>query len=339
MMSASGTIHDHSREPRTIPRTTLAPAPSPKKKVNTVLAVVAALSLSIVPVSSAHAAFPGFDAKIVYEDRRGQFDSALFVMQSDGSGVTQITSGKGSNLSPSWSADGTKIAFVRVLNNGNAFLEVANADGSGRKVITSAPFIHDVAWSPNSSLAFSAPGRAPGSTDVFRIRVDGTRLRNMTKETQPFWQDSQPAWSPDGRRIAFTRGIGGSRRISTMFPNGKIRKIVVRGGTMNSFPNWSNNGTQIVFQRHTNAGPSTDIFIVNADGTGLENLTRTRTRYEWTPVFSPGGDMILFSREQGRGTRRPNDLWSMNLDGTARTQVTNTPVTNEYDADWGARPI
>lgn len=307
------------------------------------LIVAAALSLSIVPVTTAHATFPGGNGKIVYNN-----GGTLFVMQPNGSGVTRITPCPACGVdSPVWSPDGTKIAFLRIVIPGFVgYLQVMNADGSGRTTIlkewgkgVDLFSRNGIAWSPNGkALAFTAPPRArpnSESTHIFTVHIDGTHLRDLTKNhgTQ---RDSEPAWSPDRTKIAFVEsGIRKGSVIKTMSPDGSSRKLIVQG-SYNNYPNWSPDGTQIVFQRETNAG-LTDINIVNANGTARKNLTLTTTRAEWTPVFSPDGTKILFSKDPkppDPNAAEKDDLWKMNLDGTSLTRITNTPLIDEYDADW-----
>jgi Tol biopolymer transport system component len=116
---------------------------------------------------------------------------------------------------------------------------------------------------------------------------------NQTNISQNPLSDSDPAWSPDGTRIAFTstRDLQGYRQIYVMNANGSnpIRLTNYHGLALD--PGWSPDGTKIVFTLSTDS--STDIYIINANGTNPIRVTNNFTNYE--PVWSPDGRKIAFT--------------------------------------------
>ena len=181
------------------------------------LVAAVALSLSIVPATTARATFPGSNGKIVYEEPPTPAHRQLFVMQPDGSGRTSITSNRRDNFSPVWSPDGTKVAFGRSWfsrkNGRHGFLEMKNADGSGRTIIRRIDFLIDITWSPDgSSLAFtSAVSAQVGQIHIFTVHVDGTHLRDITKN-HGVESRLAPPGHPTVRRSPFQRtetAVGG----------------------------------------------------------------------------------------------------------------------------------
>ncbi len=129
-----------------------------------------------------------------FYEEEGRKDSDIYVMNTDGSNITRLTSDPGMDLSPEWSPDGTRIAFVS--NREQRWdLYIMNADGSKQTLLVemvspdSAP-----AWSPDGTrIAFV--GLVGG---IQLINVDGSAQTSLTT-----MGDFDPTWSPDGTHIAF----------------------------------------------------------------------------------------------------------------------------------------
>ena len=154
---------------------------------------------------------------------------------------------------------------------------------------------------------------------LYVIRTDGSAQAKLV-------EGSQPAWSPDGKRIAFSAGaiIGGlGEDIHVMNANGTGKTRLTRLGIA-LLPAWSPDGRRIVFV--TVSGSDFQIYVVNDDGSGLVQLTNTPRVLDLSPQWSPDGKQIAFySNRDGN-----NEIYVMNTDGSAVTNLTSSPSNDSY---------
>jgi Tol biopolymer transport system component len=280
-------------------------------------------------------AFPGENGKIAFV-RQGATDANaanIFTINPDGSGLTKISTELRFDFEPSWSSNGEKIAFSG-LRNGNWDIYTINADGSGLKRITkglSGDFTPS--WSPDGKwIAFVKQRREGGANTVcnsciYKKKVDGTGLRRLTN-TKRFASD--PAWSPNGKKIAFSqfaRRTGGQIFKMDASDGTNKRDLTNTSRLDESGPNWSPDGTKIAY---TTASPDTgneNVRTMNADGTNQKN--RTGQAGGWSPAWSPDGREIVFIRN--------SHLFVMKADGTEGQRVTMTQTFDE-EPDWQPLP-
>jgi TolB protein len=162
-------------------------------------------------------------------------------MNADGSNPVLVTEATWGILHPTWSPDGRRLAFEAVDYPSGSYIDVVNADGSGRSRVTTTGSESEPAWSPDgSTIAFR--GVRDGFSVIYRVNADGTDLTLLTDT--PITHNFNPAWSPDGRKIAFTRGYGGYD-IHVMNPDGSGLTRLAEGG--GSEPTWSPDGRWILF--------------------------------------------------------------------------------------------
>lgn len=130
--------------------------------------------------------------------------------------------------------------------------------------------------------------------DVFSVEPDGSGLRNLTGD-RPADQFS-PAWSADGRRIAYVEADGAATtgdELWTMRANGSGKRRVTKNATADEQPAWSPDGKWIVFSRQAADGEF-DLAVISARGGRARLLTRTPDFDELFPAWSPDGRLIVF---------------------------------------------
>jgi Tol biopolymer transport system component len=169
-----------------------------------VATVVATCVLLVGRSEPAKAAFPGENGRIAFVGRVEGISDQIFAIKPDGTGEKQLTTSPRSyNITPSYSSDGSKIAWER-----NGDIWIMNADGTNRHSLTTSP-------AGDASPAFSPDGRrlvferflyATEGYRIETIRADGTGLR-IVFEHSTFWA-SDPVFSPDGTKIAFRYELG-----------------------------------------------------------------------------------------------------------------------------------
>jgi Tol biopolymer transport system component len=188
-----------------------------------------------------HPAWSPDGSRIVFFGGPPLGPSHLYVMDADGTDLTQLTQGDGYDRNPAWSADGTRIAFARSGNDGYE-VYVVDADGSNATVITSvaAESAPSPTWSPDASrIALDVNGA------IHVMSADGTGLRRLSPELPKGVLDQSPSWSPDGTRIAFSRytnddvaDAAEDGDIWIMDADGTDATRVTRGPAIDAWPEW-----------------------------------------------------------------------------------------------------
>jgi Tol biopolymer transport system component len=201
--------------------------------------------------------------------------SVLYTAGPRGGEQTPIPrAGPGASLSlacPSWSPDGSRLAFVDRLNT----LWTARADGTDLRLVLAGAVLC-ARWSPDGTrLAFvNDRGVETGGVDprgeIFLVNPDGSGLRKLTV---PPNTEGEPMWSPDGSRLAFQGVHDGVSGLFHMRPDGTDVVHVISDLAIAFQPTWSPDGSQFAFA--SGFVTQRDIHIINADGTGLRNITNS----------------------------------------------------------------
>jgi Tol biopolymer transport system component len=185
------------------------------------------------------------------------------------------------------------------------------------------PSTYPILFSSNRSFGEFMP------SDVYKMRSDGTDSVNLTKNPA---NDIDPSWSPDGKSVAFASNRNGSYDIFVMNDDGSSTRQLTNDAADDTQPRWSPDGKKLVYTSKKDGGAisttdrfTTDLFVINADGSNQVNLTVTPRSDENSAAWSPDGKRILYGRQEYTtdGFRTGGGgLFLVNSDGTGATLFT-----------------
>jgi TolB protein len=169
-----------------------------------------------------------------------------------------------------------------------------------------------------------------GVYDIYEMNADGGLQRRVTSgghgnasTLKGLFYETDPAWSPDGKSIAFSSQRSGSGDIFVMDVSGRNVRQLTSSAPNDSQPSFSPDGTEIAFQRGLH------LWVMKADGTGAHRVTHDSAP-ERSPAWSPNGRWIAYSRDDAGTPVR--EVWLVHPDGSGRHQLTsiaasaNTPA-------------
>jgi TolB protein len=292
--------------------------------------LLAALATLLVPSAgrTAESATPleasvataGRSARIAFvRDFQRRGESFIYSIRPDGTGLKKLTY-EGSEWSPSWSPDGTKIAFES-KRDGDLEIYVMDRDGTNVVQLTDNSF-GDVspAWSPDGQwIAFARSDDEFPEFDVFdiyKMRSDGSEISRLTTAEGQEWT---PTWSPDSSRIAFY----GDDHVIVMNADGSDPRTIDINHPAHS-PDWAPAGDSIFYTGEHEPGGS-EIHRIDADGTGKERLTR-RSGTDQDATVAPNARLLAFARDW--------ELAVMRVDGR-RVRTIFHGRGDVYAPDWG----
>jgi Tol biopolymer transport system component len=302
--------------------------------------------------SGTHVSISGDGSKIAFVT---SIDNAshIFVINSDGTGLKQLTSNpEGVGLGggyPSISGDGSKVAFAIDVSGNNPGdppareICVVNSDCSGFKQLTykaggdqmvssNSPSISN----DGSRIAFFHVDFNTWNRGIFVINSDGTGEKQVTED---FTEDF--SMSGDGSKIAFLHGDefdfqyfvinSDGTELTQLTHNSNNYEDMNNNFNPPSAPSISDDGNKVAFEGYV--GEDREIFVINSDGTGLKQLT-DNAEDDWSPSISGDSSRIAFQRTEYRNVAayayvesenkplRPQ-VFVINFDGTGLTQLTN----------------
>ena len=265
-----------------------------------------------------------FSTKITYVVKRaGHYD--LQVADADGFNAQSVLASREPIISPSWSPDGSSIAYVS-FDQKKPIVVVQNlAQGRTRIVANFRGNNSAPAWFPDGRMLAVALTK-DGLTQIYRIAATGGDPVRLTDSPGI---DTQPAFSPDGQWIAFTSDRGGTPQIYRMPAAGGPPQRLTFDGSYNVGPRFSPDGKSIAFVQR-DAGRYRIALLELSTG---QVQPLTDGTLDDSPSFAPNGKMILYEAQVGgRG-----QLAAVSSDGRVRQRLTSA-AGDVQDPAWGPLP-
>jgi TolB protein len=306
--------------------------------------------------AAAVATAPGQNGQIAFRRYLGpnRTKGAIFVAARDGTGERQLTTAPGSASDdfPDMAPDGSFVAFQRCGPN-TCGVYVINTDGSGLRRVDDGCGRLPPRCTDNSYPAISPDGRQIAfnrafgrirndqidHSGIYRMRIDGSRIRRVSLPATRTAEDIEPQWSPDGKQIVFVRHNAsakpaGAQAVFVINADGTARRRVTPYGIKaGDGPDWSPDGSQILFRSpETEDFLDCDIWTIHPDGTGLRQVTHAGARTKvYSASFSPDGTAITLGMT---GVNGQADVFTIGTDGTGLAPVTRSPSWDSAP-DWG----
>ncbi len=216
----------------------------------------------------------------------------IWLVDADGKNFVNLTrDGQGHSEFPSWSPDGSQIAFHRYVPNGQGDIYVMDANGSNKRNVTnSSTGDWWPSWHPDGDrIAFHTIEQGIPFY-ISTINTDGSGRQEMLKSGSIFFRN--PSWSPDGSRLAFQCNINSTIWEICMSngdgSNPQHITNLAEAGRQHRAVSWSPDGAMLAFDSNRSGQDNTyDVFVMNANGTGLTNLTNNSNSSSIFPFWSP----------------------------------------------------
>jgi len=296
-----------------------------------------ALALSSLVVASEVAAV---ERILFASDRDGDYD--VYVMDTDGANVVQLTNDPGNDGLGSVSPDGRRIAFYSD-RSGNYEIYVMDVDGANVARLTDDTSRNSYLpeWSPDGARIALHRRQNPvllWDTDVWIMNADGGNLLRLTNYTAGNEMATMPFWSADGSRIGFCHGKNVwpyAGELRTMLPDGTNNTLLTVGGAHSHTGDgdWSPDNARIAFRYRSSSPGDFHIWVMDADGSNWVQLTFDNPTSDGAPSWSPDNARIAFHSNRDGNF----EICSMHSDGSDVVQLTDNGST-DTDPVWFTMP-
>ena len=300
-----------------------------------------ASELSVLPLTS----YPGFEVQPSFSPDGTQIAFAwdyntpsrydIYIKLIGAGDPIRLTSDPAPEYNPVWSPDGRWIAFVREYSDGKRGLMLMPALGGPERKLADMSFeflswetmtrvTTALSWSPDSRWMAYIDTATPGeAAALFAISIESGEKKRLTKPSDPFVSDYNPAISPDGRSIGFSRVVGPSigdiyvRSLLSGMTPGDERRLTM-DGRENFHPAWTTNGRDLVVT--STRGGTRALWRLPLSGTNPVRITGAGEEI-FFPAIARGRDRLAYGRYM-----LDNNLWVLSLSEAGKPALPSSPI-------------
>ena len=264
---------------------------------------------------------PGvFDTQIAYVTLTGQGSSRQFrliVADADGFAPKTVVNSSEPLLSPAWSPDFRRLAYVAFEDGQTSIYVHELATGQAQRLVSKRGHNGAPSWSPDGRDIVASLSHQ-GSADIYRINVASGKLTRLTDSSAI---DTEPDWSPDGSEILFTSDRGGKPQIYTVPARGGSATRVSFAGKSNSRARYAPDGKSIALVNYDDQGYRIGVLDLESRQTNI----LSRGPLDESPSFAPNGAVLIYARQTADG----GELATVTSDGRVRQRLSQTGSVRE----------
>jgi len=253
-----------------------------------------------------------FFTRIAYVTAKGSGNNMaynLMIADSDGYGPQTVVSSRQPLMSPAWSPDGRRLAYVS-FERGNSAIYVQDIATGAREVVSANKGINGApAFSPDGGRLALALSHGV-NPDIYVLDLGS---RKLTQITRHFAIDTEPTWSPDGSSIVFTSDRSGKPQLYEVSAAGGDGNRITFSGEYNAKPSVSYDGKKIAMSQ----GSGNVYHIAVLDRASGTATTISTGSFDESPSFAPNASMILYAATEGSR----DVLYSVSADGRVRQRL------------------
>lgn len=271
---------------------------------------------------------PGaFSTRIAYVTATNGGDGQRYSLQVadyDGHNEFAVLTSPQPIMSPAWSPDGQRLAYVSFEQGRSAVYIQDLSTTTPRKIADFRGINGAPAWSPDGArMALTLSRDDPGNTEIYVLDIASGNLRRVTYNRAI---DTEPAWSPDGRSLVFTSDRSGAPQIYRVAADGGRAERVTFEGSYNARAAFSPDGERLAVVH--NSGNGFQVAVLELESAALRVLTEGPL--DEAPTFAPNGSMILYAT----GHRQRGELAAVSVDGGVRARL-RLQQGNVREPAWG----
>ena len=254
-----------------------------------------------------------FDTKVAYVTAQRRSNGnlySLFVADQDGENEYKIMESRDPIMSPAWSPDSRRLAYVSFEGNKSSIFVQTLRTGN-RIQVSSRPGINGApAFSPDGRSLVVTLGGVDGNLDIYVLEINSRQVKRLTTHRAI---DTEGTWSPDGRFIYFTSDRSGGPQIYRVPVNGGSPERITFEGSYNARPRLSPDGSKLAMVHNDRGNYRIAVFDMERE----DLLVLSAGSQDESPSFAPNSDTLIYATRSGRD----GVLESVTADGLIRQRL------------------